>query len=96
MRHPAKKTTNHDMIRRWVEERGGHPARVKSTERGTADVGLLRIDFPGHGRAEDLEEISWEEFFGTFEQEELAFLYQDVTTDGEASRFNKLVSRQGE
>jgi hypothetical protein len=26
----SKTTTNHDEIRRWVEERGGRPARVLS------------------------------------------------------------------
>ena len=30
----AKVTTDHKEIRKWVEERGGHPARVKGTERG--------------------------------------------------------------
>jgi hypothetical protein len=27
----AKTTTGHETIRRWTEERGGHPARVKGT-----------------------------------------------------------------
>ncbi|MGH9970628.1 MAG: hypothetical protein ACREBG_22955 [Pyrinomonadaceae bacterium] len=29
----SKVTTDHEDIRQWVEERGGHPARVKGTER---------------------------------------------------------------
>ena len=36
----AKQTIDHDEIRQWVEERGGHPAKVKGTE-------ILRIDYPG-------------------------------------------------
>jgi len=35
--HESKTTTDHEEIRRWVEERDGHPARVEGTN-------LLRID----------------------------------------------------
>ena len=85
-------TTNHNEIRRWVEERGGHPARVKGTEKGKSS-GVLRIDYPGFSGEDRLEEISWEEFFEGFEDNELAFLYQEKTSDGELSRFSKLIDR---
>ena len=88
----SKVTTDHEEIRRWVEKRGGHPARVKGTERGES-VGLLRIDYPGFSGEGKLEEISWEEFFEAFEENNLAFLYQEKTKDGEESRFSKLVDR---
>lgn len=88
----AKVTTDHDEIREWVEERGGHPARVKGTERGDSP-GLLRIDYPGFSGEQRLEEITWEEFFEAFEENNLAFLYQDKTKDGKESRFSKLVDR---
>jgi len=84
----AKRTTNHEAIRKWAEERGGRPARVK----GTAPGGLLRIDF---GEPEPgLEEIGWDEFFAVFEENDLDFLHQDRTEGGGKSRFNKLVNRQ--
>lgn len=86
----AKTTTDHDVIKQWAEERGGHPARVSRTG-DEEDVGIIRIDFPGFSGEGTLEEISWEEFFDKFEEKQLAFLYQD---EGE-SRFNKLVSREG-
>ena len=82
----AKTTTDHEKIKTWVRERGGHPAIVK----GTADkntVGVLRIDFPGYSGEEALEKITWEEFFRGFEEEKLAFLYQEETKDGDASHF---------
>ena len=82
----SKTTTNHEEIRRWVEERGGHPAKVKGTE-------VLRIDYPGFSGEESLEEISWEKFFDAFEQNGLAFLYQDKLESGETSRFSKLIDR---
>lgn len=91
----SRTTTDHDEIKRWVEERGGHPAAVKRTA-GKDDPGLLRIDFPGYRGQEALEEISWEEFFDKFEENNLAFLYQDETSGGDESRFSKLVSRKGD
>jgi hypothetical protein len=85
-------TTDHEEIRRWVEKRGGRPARVRET--GTnGDPGILRIDFPGRGEDDALEEMSWDEWFDAFDENELAFLYQEETKEGEESRFSKLVSR---
>jgi hypothetical protein len=82
----AKMTTDHEEIRRWVEQRGGRPARVKGT--GDDDAGLLRIDFGEPD--EKLEAINWDEWFTTFDHSDLAFLYEDEPE----SRFNKLVSRE--
>jgi hypothetical protein len=31
-------------------------------ETGNGDVGILRIEFPGHGSDEKLTDISWDEF----------------------------------
>jgi hypothetical protein len=95
-RLPAGKsgrTTDHAMIQRWVEERGGSPAAVKAAEKG-ADPGLLRINFPGYSGEDRLNEIPWEDFFKKFDEKNLEFLYQDQTRDGEMSRFWKLVSRE--
>ncbi|MBZ9936952.1 hypothetical protein LB518_11655 [Mesorhizobium sp. BR1-1-16] len=83
----AKKTRDHDEIRRWAEQRDGKPARVKTRGKG----GILRIDF---GEPEDeLEPISWEAFFEIFDENDLDFLHQDRTADGGTSRFNKFVAR---
>jgi hypothetical protein len=87
----SKTTTNHDEIRRWAEERGGRPAHVKSTG-SNGDPGILRIDFQDPD--DDLEEISWDDWFKAFDENDLAFLYQDSKQDGEQSTFNKLVSRE--
>jgi len=84
----AKATTDHETIRRWVEERGGYPARVKGTGSG-GSPGVLRIDYPGFSGEQSLEQIPWDDFFDAFETNELAFLYQDESD----SRFSKLVSR---
>ena len=89
----TKQTTDHQKIKRWVEERGGKPAAVKGTGRGN-DPGVLRIDFPGYTGEDSLEQITWEQFFEKFEREQLAFLYQEETKDGNESRFSKLTNRE--
>jgi len=66
----SRSTTDHNEIRRWAEENGGRPARV-------IGEAALRIDFPGEPDGEDLESISWEEFFDTFEQERMVFLFRE-------------------
>jgi hypothetical protein len=89
----ANSTKDLEDIRAWAEARGGKPATVKSTRgRGKNDgAGILRIDFPGYSGADSLEEISWEEWYDKFKENNLTFLYQDRTKDGSESRFFKLV-----
>jgi hypothetical protein len=91
----AKVTIDHEEIRQWVEERGGHPAHVK---RGSSkdDLGILRIDFPGYSGEDSLERVEWDQWFEAFDENGLAFLHQDETAEGKESRFNKLVSRDSE
>jgi hypothetical protein len=88
----ATTTTNHDDIRKWVEDRGGYPAMVADTERNGRPGGMLRFDFddPDGSRDVGLHRISWEEFFKVFDKNDLAFL----RVDNDDSRFNKFVQRQ--
>jgi hypothetical protein len=83
---------NHDEIRRWAEQRGAKPTCVKGTG-NAGDVGVIRLDFPGHTGEQSLQEISWDEWFEKFDDGDLALLVQDRTSDGETSNFNKLVRR---
>lgn len=84
----AKKTTDHDIIRDWIEQRDGRLARVSDTADGG---GILRVDFGEPD--ESLEGIEWEDFFRIFDENGLAFLYQEKTDGGQISRFNKFVDR---
>jgi alkylation response protein AidB-like acyl-CoA dehydrogenase len=93
MASQTKTTTDHEEIRRWVEEHGGRPARVRGT--GDGDPGVLRIDFPGGAGQDELEPVSWDEWFQKFEEQRLALLYQDEKAGGEDSTFAKLVRRDG-
>ena len=84
----ARTTTDHDEIKHWVESRDGHPATVDDGD----EISVLRIDFGDEN--DNLRRIEWEDFFKKFDDEKLAFLHQDTTSDGEEeSRFNKFVSR---
>ncbi|OGY64839.1 MAG: hypothetical protein A3A04_01865 [Candidatus Harrisonbacteria bacterium RIFCSPLOWO2_01_FULL_40_28] len=88
MQGGLKSTIDHKEIRRWIEERGGKPARVKDVSGGGY---LLRVDFPGYSGHGSLEEVSWEEFFDQLEKNNLAFLYEEKSE--KVSRFNKFISR---
>ncbi|TWV98731.1 hypothetical protein [Chitinophaga pinensis] len=91
MTQSSNVTTDHQTIKEWVESRNGKPAQVQGTG-DKNDPGILRIDFPENG-SDKLEEISWDEFFDKFDENNLAFLYQDEKADGEQSYFNKFISR---
>ncbi|KWX03113.1 1,4-alpha-glucan branching enzyme [Carbonactinospora thermoautotrophica] len=88
--HPGQTlvTTSHQVIRDWAEKRGARPATVPGTEHG-GRPGVLRFDFPGFG-GEGLQEISWDEWFKTFDERKLNFIYQEHTADGKQSNFFRL------
>ncbi|MFC0040018.1 hypothetical protein [Actinomadura rayongensis] len=81
-------TTDHGVIRQWAEERGARPATVPGSEYD-GRPGRLLLDFPGYG-GQDLQEISWDDWFRTFEERRLNFLYQEHKKDGTPSNFFRL------
>ncbi len=85
--HPGETlvTTNHDVIRAWAEARGAKPATVPGTERGDR-LGVLTFDFPGYG-GENLRHVTWDEWFRTFDERGLRFIFQEHTSDGKESNF---------
>jgi hypothetical protein len=81
-------TADHEVIKRWAEERGAEPATVEGTEHGD-HLGVLRFDFPGYG-GQNLTHVSWDEWFETFDARNLNFIYQETKTDGSQSNFFRL------
>jgi hypothetical protein len=81
-----KITTNHETIKNWAEERGGKPASVNQN----GSDGEIKIKFDSEN---DFQPISWNEFFRKFEKSNLAMIYQETTSEGEASTFNEFVDR---
>jgi hypothetical protein len=88
----ATTTTDHDEIRKWVEERNGKPSIVKDTADNGRKGAMIRIDFddPDGNQDEGLEHVSWDRFFKIFDDNDLAFL----RVDNDDSRFNKFVQRE--
>lgn len=91
----SKTTQDHDAIRQWAESRGAIPSEVAATQHAD-DPGILRFEFPKAHPHKDsaLQEISWEDFFRKFDENQLALVYQEQTADGEKSNFNKLVKAE--
>jgi anaerobic selenocysteine-containing dehydrogenase len=87
----SKTTVKHNEIKQWAEARDGKPAVVEGTDKNGG--GLLRINFPGYAE-DNLKEVSWDEFFEIFDENNLEFLYQEQTKDGGESRFFKFVNKQ--
>lgn len=86
-------TRRHEVIRHWAEERGGRPATVGREYEGRP--GVLRFNFPGFGGG-SLREISWEDWFRSFDDRELVFLFQEHKRDGKPSNFFRLDSPKRE
>lgn len=93
----SKTTRDHDEIRSWAEARHGVPCEVRGTERDD-EPGILRFEFPEARNRNDarLKEISWDEFFAKFDENDLELLYQEKTADGQLSNFNKLIHPESE
>ena len=94
--HPGQTlaTREHAVIQHWAAERQAEPATVPGTEHGD-HLGVLRFDFPGYG-GQDLKRVSWEEWFKTFDERQLVFLYQEHKRDGATSDFFHLDSLERE
>jgi hypothetical protein len=88
--HPGQSlvTRSHEVIQKWAEERDAVPATVPGTEHED-HLGVLRFDFPGYG-GQSLQEVSWEDWFKTFDDRNLVFLYQEHLKNGNQSNFFKL------
>lgn len=81
-------TKNHEVIKRWAEERGGQPATVEGTEHDDRP-GVLQFDFPGYGGS-SLKKINWDYWFRSFDERDLVFQFQEHLKNGRQSNFFRL------
>ncbi|MER7417948.1 hypothetical protein ABT346_14375 [Micromonospora peucetia] len=79
-------TTNHDVIRRWARERGAKPATIAGTER-EGRAGVLTFNLPGYRESSRVREITWDDWFRTFDGRKLNLIYQEQLRDGRQSNF---------
>jgi hypothetical protein len=84
-------TTNHEEIRQWVEDRGGRPVLLHLS--GISSSPSLSIIFSDSPSPTSSEELTWDDFFSKFDEQKLAFLYQDFTSDGAKSKFAKFITQ---
>ncbi|MEG9249554.1 Rho termination factor N-terminal domain-containing protein [Arthrobacter sp. Soc17.1.1.1] len=77
-------TTHHEVIKQWAESRGARPAAVEGTDHGD-HLGVLRLDF--NEDTDKLRHVSWDEWFRTFDERRLNFVYQEQRKDGKQSNF---------
>jgi hypothetical protein len=82
-------TTGHDVIQSWAERRDAAPATVTGTEHD-GRAGVLTFDFPLGNSGDRLRRISWDDWFRTFDERHLNFLYQEERGDGRQSNFFRL------
>ncbi|HEX5596814.1 MAG TPA: hypothetical protein VFX61_12485, partial [Micromonosporaceae bacterium] len=80
---------------RWAQARNAKPATIRGTEYD-GRPGVLRFNFPGFKESDRIREISWNEWFNTFDQRRLNFIYQETRTNGGQSNFFRLESPERE
>lgn len=83
-------TRNHEVIKRWAadKEREAQPATVPGTEHD-GRPGVLQMSFDDFETG-NLKEISWDDWFFSFDERNLVFLYQERKSDGSPSTFFRL------
>lgn len=79
-------TTNHEVIQRWARERGAKPATIAGTERA-GRAGVLTFNMPGYRESSRIREITWGEWFRTFDERKLNLIYQEQLRNGRPSNF---------
>lgn len=84
-----KTTVNHEEIREWIERNGGEPMIIHGDAESTGRV--LAVSF---GASRELTKITWEEFFTIFEQERLAFTYDDTASPDHAGAAYAFLNRE--
>jgi hypothetical protein len=88
-------TTNHEVIKRWARARQAKPATIEGTERG-GRPGVLTFNFPGWKEGGRLKQVTWDDWFRTFDSRRVNFIYQEQKSDGRQSNFFRTESPERE
>jgi hypothetical protein len=90
-------TQDRDEIIEWAQRRQAHAAKVTGVRDDAhntpeADIGALRLGFPGYASLEQLEPMMWDEWFDQFQQRGLVFAFQRAQADGTPSNYYEIVT----
>lgn len=78
-------TTDHDVIRRWADDRHATPVIIEGPS-GDDRVGELTLDFDFGNALEDLRQLTWDEWLAAFDERGLRFRFSDAPrADGSVS-----------
>ncbi|MFI9525275.1 hypothetical protein ACIG49_00170 [Micromonospora rosaria] len=83
------------MIQRWARARNAKPATIAGTERD-GRPGVLTFNFPGYRESSRVREITWDDWFRTFDGRRLNLIFQEQMRDGRQSNFFRTESPQRE
>ncbi|MEV4759142.1 hypothetical protein AB0J86_29150 [Micromonospora sp. NPDC049559] len=79
-------TRAHSVIQQWARDRQAKPATIEGTEKGDRP-GVLTFNFPGWREGGRLRQITWDQWFKSFDVRKLNFIYQEQRSDGRQSNF---------
>ncbi|WP_319460388.1 hypothetical protein [Micromonospora sp. RTP1Z1] len=79
-------TANHEVIQRWAGARNAKPATIAGTERD-GRPGVLTFNIPGYRESSRIREITWDDWFRTFDLRGLNLIHQEQMRDGRQSNF---------
>ena len=65
-------TINPDIIRDWVQERGGEPMKMRGTGSSGMDPTVLVVVFPGARENPSLEPLGWDDWLAELDDQQLA------------------------
>jgi hypothetical protein len=74
-------TINPDVIREWVQERGGEPMKVRGTGSSGMDPAVLVVVFPGAQPNLSLEPLGWDDWLVELDEQQLAAVMRDAGTE---------------
>jgi hypothetical protein len=83
-------TRDHEVIKRWANERQAEPATGEATSSGPATINVndggagIRFNFPGTGA---FRPISWDEWFSNFDAHRCVFVYEHDSATSLSCRY---------
>lgn len=88
------KTTDHNEIRQWAEERRAIPVQIALNSTGK-QLDTIKFRFPNQedNVNQEYQEIDWDEFLAIFENYGLAMIYEDPSDNQADATYHRFDHR---